>query len=397
MAATLAGIALPASMAAQGGGYGTISIATAQGYDGNLLSTTQGSAVRSDMFTRVGPVFEGGYAWDRARLGGRYSFDADRYRQYGDLNRMFAREEAGVEVRLVATPRLRFSADTAYLATETPADLNLDTLLLPGRRPATRFTAASSVVYAMTPRVSLVAGHTYARDTLVGGVGNDLHASRVGTDYRATARNTFGVNYELRQIRFTNAFVDPVTNSAPASQRRLFHVVRGRWVHTFTPSTTLELEGGPHIGEEAIRPEISATVRRESARGEFSLGYSREQTTTIGEARLLDVHRISGGGTFRPVPSVSLTAIPALAFNLRDRLNPDEKPVPVYTLDVESAFQASTRFAVVLTGRFGRQDGVLPGSEDAIVDRRVMGQVVITLVRTRWTPGEWPRVAGGEE
>jgi hypothetical protein len=94
---------------------------------------------------------------------------------------------------------------------------------------------------------------------------------------------------------------------------------------------------------------------------------------------------------------VSLTAIPALAFNLRDRLNPDEKPVPVYTLDVESAFQASTRFAVVLTGRFGRQDGVLPGSEDAIVDRRVMGQVVITLVRTRWTPGEWPRVAGGEE
>jgi hypothetical protein len=390
-------LALPHALRAQGRGYGTVSVATAQGYDGNLLSTPQSTEVRSDMFTRVGPIVEGGYAWTRTRIGGRYSFDADRYRRHGDLNRLFARQDAAMDLRIVATPRLRFRADASYLATETPADLNLDTLLLPGRRPATRFSAASSIAYDATPVVAVLVGHTYTRDTLVGDVGNDAHASRIGMDYRVAARNTVGASYELRQIQFSGIFA---LGNRALFDRKLFHVVRGRWTHAFTPATSLELEGGPHIAEDAIRPEISAVIRRDTARGEFSVGYSREQTTTIGEARILDVHRIAGGGTFRPIRSVSLTVLPAVAYNLRNPLNPDETAVPVYTLDLESAFQASSRVGIIVTGRLGRQDGALQGlagATDAIVDRRVMAQVVVTLVKTRWTPGEWPRVAGEEE
>jgi hypothetical protein len=379
----------PEVVSAQGHPYGTLAVGTAYGYDGNLLSATNGPGVVSDVFTRIGPVVEGGYAWNLTRIGGRYSFDADRYRQYGALNRLFAQEDAGAEIRLVATRRFRISGDASYFATETAGDLNLDTLLLTGRRPATRLTAMSSAFYDLSPMLALVAGYSYTRDTLVGGVGSDTETSRIGLDRRTTPRDTVGVSYELRRVRFSDTFAE--------RGRDMFHVVHGRWTHAFTPATRLELEGGPHFDGQRVRPELFAVLRHEGRRGDVSVGYSRELTTTLGEIGLVDVHRIAGGGTFRPVPRLRLTALPAMAYNRHERRSLGEAIVPVYTLDAEAAIQAASRLTFVFSARLGRQDGALPGPIDTIVEKRFTAQAVVTLVKTARVPGEWPHVLERDE
>jgi hypothetical protein len=379
----------PDAAAAQGHPYGTVSVGAAYGYDGNLLSTTTSAGELSDVFTRVGPIVEGGYAWNLMRIGGRYSFDADRYRQYGALNRLFAQEDAGAEIRLVVTPRFRISGDAAYLATEAAGDLNLDTLLLTGRRPASRLTATSSAFYDLSPVLALVAGYSVTRDTLVGGVGSNTEVSRVGVDRRTNARNTLGVSYELRHVRFSDTFAE--------RGREMFHVVHGRWMYALTRSTRLEVQGGPHIDGGRVRPEVFAILRHDGPRGEASIGYSRELTTTLGEVGLVDVHRIAGGGTFRPVPRLSLTALPALAYNRHERGTLREGTVPVYTLDAAAAIQAATRLTLEFSARLGRQDGALTRVQDTVFERRFTAQAVITLVRAARLPGEWPRVVERDE
>jgi hypothetical protein len=379
----------PDMAAAQGHPYGTVSIGAAYGYDGNLLSTTTGPGELSDVFARVGPIVEGGYAWDLMRIGGRYSFDADRYRQYGAFNRLFAEEDAGAEIRLVVTPRFRISGDAAYLATETAGDLNLDTLLLTGRRPASRLTAMSSAFYDLSPLLALSADFSATRDTLVGSVGSNTHIGRVGLDRRTNARNTVGIRYELRRVRFSDTFAE--------RGRDLFHVVHGRWTYAFTRSTRLELQGGPHVDGGHVRPEVFATLRHDGPRAEASIGYSRELTTTLGEVGLVDVHRVAGGGTLRPVPRLSLTALPALAYNRHERGSLGEGAVAVYTLDAAAAVQASTRLTLEFSARIGRQDGALAGVQDTVFDRRFTVQAVITLLRGARLPGEWPRVVERDE
>ena len=267
--------------------------------------------------------------------------------------------------------------------------LNLDTLLLTGRRPASRFSAMSNAFYDLSPVVTFNVGYSFTRDTLVGAVGSDSDVNRIGIDRRTSPRDTWGVSYELRRVRFSDTFVE--------RGLEMFHVVHGRWTHAFSAGTRLELQAGPHLDGRRVRPEVFATLRHEGRRGDVSIGYSRELTTSLGEVGLVDVHRIAGGGTFRPVPRLSLTALPAVAYNRHDRRTIGEATVPVYTLDAETAVQAASRLTFVFSARLGRQDGALAGRSDTIFDRRFTAQAVVTLVKTARLPGEWPRVVEKEE
>jgi hypothetical protein len=385
-AVALGGVILlaPAAARAQGGPYGSVALSTSYGYDANLLSAPARDGLQSDEFSRTGPAIEAGYSSDVVRIGARYSFDADRFRRHSELNRMFAQEEAGLRFRFVGGPRFRLAADAAYFMTQTPADLNLDSLLAVGRTPATRLAGASSAVYRATERTDLTLDYGYARDALLRGVESEAHSARIGIDRRTAERDRVGVGYELRRFRFTDAL--------GGRGHEFFHVITARWVHTVTPFTDIEIEVGPHIASNAIRPEIAATVRREFGRGELMLSYTRSQVTSIGEAGTLDVHRLTGGGTFRPARRFSISALPSYAYNARGDFR-----VPVYSLDADATFEASERVSIVMSSRLGRQEGSLVGPREATPHQRFAVQLVVFLLRTARVDGEWPTVAGVDE
>jgi hypothetical protein len=382
LAAALA--AAPAAALAQGGPYGVVTVATSYGYDANLLSSSATTGLESDEFARTGPTVEAGYASDLVRIGARYSFDADRYRRHGELNRMFAREEAGLRMRFVPSQRVRLSVDASYLMTTTPVDLNLDSLLAVGRTPATRWSGAGGVAFRATPLTDVTLDYAFGKDTLLGGVGSELHSVRGGVERRTAARDRVGLAYELRGLRFRD--IQSVRG------RDMFHVVTVRWRHELTPWTELDVEAGPHIGPDAVRPEISAVLRRTFGRGELSIGYARSQVTTIGQAGTFDVHRVSGGGTFRPARRLSITVMPAFAYTARDT-----DRIPVYTLDADATIEASNRLAIAFTSRLGRQEGALGGGRDVTPHQRFAVELRVALLRTARADGEWPAAAGMDD
>jgi hypothetical protein len=377
--------AAPAPARAQGGAYGSVALSTSYGYDGNLLATPANQGLQSDEFSRMGPAVEAGYASDLFRIGAHYSFDADRFRRHGELNRMFAQEEAGFRLRYVPSPRFRLSADGAYFLTYTPVDLNLDSLLSVGRTPASRYAGVASGVYRATERTDLLLDYGFSKDALLGGIGSQLHSGRIGVERRTAERDRFGVSYELRRVQFTNLV-------AGGRGRELFHVVMARWRHAITPWTEIDVAAGPHVATDGVRPEIEATVRREFGRGELSVSYTRSQVTSIGEAGTLDVHRIAGGGTFRPIRRLSITALPSYAYNARGDFR-----VPVYSLDADARFEASNRVWLVFASRLGRQEGMLSGPDEATPHQRFSAQLIVFLVRTARAEGEWPEAAGVDE
>ena len=116
------------------------------------------------------------------------------------------------------------------------------------------------------------------------------------------------------------------------------------------------------------------------------------QATTIGEAGTLDVHRVAGGGTFRPARRFSISALPSYAYNARGDFR-----VPVYSLDAEAIFEASRRVSLVLSSRLGRQEGTLTGPGEATPHQRFAVQMIVYLLRTARAEGEWPTVAGVDE
>ena len=383
----------PRGASAQGGPYGTVTVTQSYGYDANLLSAPSSTTLLSDEFARTAPTVEAGYAASLVRLSGRYSFDAERYRQHEQLNRMFAREDASFRLRMVPSERVRFSVDGAYLKTTTPSDLNLESLLAVGRTPTRRLTGETAFTYRATAVTDVTVGYEFDKDTLLGGVsgvagvGNEGHTIRGGFEHRTATRDSVGVNYELRRIQFRDPF--------NFRTDELFHVVTARWRHEITPWTELDVEAGPHIGTDRIRPELSAFVRRQFGRGELSFGYSRSQVTTIGVPGTIDVHRLSGGGTFQPTRRITVTAQPAYAYTAQNTAGIPEG-IPVYTLDADAIIQASERVAIAFTSRLGRQEGAIGGSRDTTPHQRFAVELVVTLLRTARADGEWPAVIGEE-
>src|SRR3954470_17212784 len=93
-------------------------------YDDNVFYRP---AAESDSTTRFSPRVDARHRSARAILAARYARDADRFAAHPELSTPRAREEAGFDARYLASRRLSFSGVGSYLASQTPADLNLET------------------------------------------------------------------------------------------------------------------------------------------------------------------------------------------------------------------------------------------------------------------------------
>lgn len=362
-------VVTPKTASAQGEAYARMSISTTQMYDGNLFATPASRVPQADLISRFGPALEAGYVSIPMKLVARYEIDAERYLRHTELTRNVARQDAGIALRYLPMPRLGLSVDASYVRTQTPGEFNLESQLAVGRARAERVAMGSAATYDWSGVTKVTFEYTFGRDALAGGVASATHRSRVGFERRTGLRNTYRVDYQFRHVGFGDG--------APEASS----VITGGWVHGITQRTGFEIAVGPRVTEGAIRPEVSALLRRRLRRGELSVGYSRTQVTAIGERGTIDVHRVAASATYRPERHLTLTGTPAFARSARD-----ERHVPVYTLDVEAFVETTRRLSLVASGRIGRQEGTLAGPREAIPYRSLALKLMVTLPRS--TPGE---------
>jgi hypothetical protein len=95
--------------------------------------------------------------------------------------------------------------------------------------------------------------------------------------------------------------------------------------------------------------------------------------TTFGELGAVEVQRIAIGAKYRPARWCSFTATPAFTTSVRGHAH-----VPVYALDIESAFDVTHRLSLVGWGRAGKQRGTLSGLTGVIPYRTLGVTLAIT-------------------
>jgi len=357
--AIAAALAIPAPALAQAGSYARVSVSATETYDGNLFAAPA-SRAQADVISRAGPAFEAGYKTPLLEIVAGYEMQAERYLDHPGLDANVAHQDATLGVRYAPLERLTLRSDAAYISTRTPAEFNVESQLGVGRAPAERVTLATTATYEWSDVTTTRFEHTFGRDALIGGASNVVHRSSAGLRRKAGVRNSYRVDYEVRQVHFG------VGAWLPS------HVITGGWEHQIAERTGVEIAVGPRWTEGTLRPEVSAQLRRALWRGEVSIGYWRTELTAFGERGTIDVHRVAASVKYQPASRLHLTATPAYSQSARG-----DTQVPVYSLDLESMITATRSLSLVSWARIGRQEGTLSGQRETIPYRSLGVKLVI--------------------
>jgi hypothetical protein len=253
------------------------------------------------------------------------------------------------------TPRLGAGLNGGYVRTQTPSELNVESQLGVGRMPAERVSSTARIDYKWSDVTSVNTEYVFGRDRLIGVMSNAMHRARIGVERNGGARNAYRFDYESRNFE------------TGVRAWSISHVMTAGWTHEFTTRSGFDLTAGPRFSEGALRPEISAALRHQASRGDYSIRYTSTELTSFGEPGAIDVHRISIAARYRPARTLSVTAAPAVTANVRNN-----NRVTVVALDVQSTFELSKRLSIVGWGRAGRQHGTLSGSP-ALIPYQTLG------------------------
>jgi hypothetical protein len=288
------------------------SIAAAYVYDDNLFyePDAPGEEKALDAMWRITPGVTLTRESRRARVIGRYLFEAERYRDHPEV---FARQQGSFRLTARPAPQVELALDAGVDSTRSPSELNLTTGLLTERRPAWRWAVSPEVAWQLQPRVELVMSYRgtvdrlAARDfddpgspflvpDLLAPEGPDLlpsvattlysHEGRVGATYAVSGRHDFTAGYQVR--RFSG-------DRTPL----LLHVPTVGFSSRLTRYTRLTVSAGPRLGGERVGSEVAAALEQTHRRLTASATYDRTTTTAMGLAGVVDSNRISGGIAYR--------------------------------------------------------------------------------------------------
>ena len=357
-------LAAPTAAFALADTYTRMSVSMSQLYDANLFATPAARGPQADLISRAGPSLEVGYLSLPLDIVARYDIQAERYLRHPDLAANAAHQDARLVVRYAPMPRIEAGLDAGYVATQTPAELNLGSQLAVGRAPAERLAMTSTAAYHWSDAIRLSGDYAFGRDRVEGAMSNTTQRLRVGLQRRTGTRNTYRAEYQLQRAGFGDG------------SSSMSFVAMAAWAHSFTPRTAFEISAGPRLTAGSVRPEVSAALRRQLSRWKLSADYTITEQTTIGESGTVEVNRVLLSASYRPKRRVALTAAPSLTRSSRDR-----KQVSVFAIDIESALEATRRLSVVVWGRIGRQDGTLSGPPGTIPYRTLGLRLTITQAR----------------
>jgi hypothetical protein len=236
-------------------------------YDDNLFATEEGSAGK--MF-QVRPTVEGNYESPRLTFISLYSQDMLKS-NFSSLNTLDARRHAYLDTKFRSSPLTTFAVTGRYDRSETPGEIELDTGILGARRTAQRFQLSPTLVRRLNPLSVLTAGYDLTRENELDFPSGTLHQGRLSVSREFTSRSAIVGSYLARY------FIDP-------SDRSTSHAVLAGWTREMAPHTHLSLYAGPRVTSygSGIKPEVSASLRRDTSRIDLRADYWHGETIILG-------------------------------------------------------------------------------------------------------------------
>jgi hypothetical protein len=187
------------------------------------------------------------------------------------LNSVDARRHAFLETTFLKSPLTTFGVEARYDRSSTPGDIDFTTGILGARLTAQRWQVSPTVVRRLNPRSVLTAGYDFTRENELDTPSGTLHQARIAFSRELTSRSAVVGTYLSRY------FVDPFGRSTSQS-------VLAGWTREMAPHTHLSLYAGPRVTSyrSGIKPEISASLRREANRLDVRADYWHGETIILG-------------------------------------------------------------------------------------------------------------------
>ena len=243
------------------------SLSIAGVYDDNLFAEQAGSAGK---MLQVRPSVEGNYESPRLTFLSLYSQDMLRS-NFATLNTTDARRHAYLDTQFRSSPLTTFGVVGRYDRSETPGEIELDTGILGSRRTAQRWQLSPNLVRRVNPRSVITAGYDLTRENELDTPSGTLHQARLALSREVTSRSAVVGTYLARY------FVDPLGRSTS-------HSVMAGWTREMAPHTHLSLYAGPRVSsyQSGVKPEVSASLRRDSSRIDVRADYWHGETIILG-------------------------------------------------------------------------------------------------------------------
>ena len=219
---------------------------------------------------QVRPTVEGSYESPRLRFLSLYSQDMLRS-NFSTLNTVDARRHAYLDTEFRTSPLTSFGVVGRYDRSETPGEIDLDTGILGTRRTAQRWQLSPTLVRRLNPRSVITAGYDLTRENELDTPSGTLHQARVALSREFTSRSAVVGTYLARY------FVDPLGESTS-------HSVLAGWTREMAPHTHLSLYAGPRVSsyQSGVKPEVSASLRRDTNRFDVRADYWHGETIILG-------------------------------------------------------------------------------------------------------------------
>jgi hypothetical protein len=264
-------------------------------YDDNLFNLP---ARDGDAITRAGSAFDAGYRSERRLLTARYALDADRFARHPELTSAAARQDALVSAGYHANRRLSFDGTASFADTQTPAELNLESGLAPGRAHAQRFSVRPSTTASIGPLATATISYTGARDHMFG-VNLVSQTASAALDRHASTRADLRWEYTYQRYVFNGG--EPTVSQALTAE----------WRRSLTRATLVVFRAGPRMTGSHLSADAAASVNRTLRFGAASLAYSHTQTTLVGLIGVADKHAVSASLRLHSVSGRQLRIEPA--------------------------------------------------------------------------------------
>jgi hypothetical protein len=277
------GVVMASAAAAQDVSDVRPSVAIAQVYDTNLLSSPSGH--RADSITRVSPDVAYLHRSTIWTFVGRYTVDAERFANSPEFSALGARQHgtAGFEFR--PTPHVKVAADTDFSRTQTPGELTVETGLALTRATAEQVAAHASLTRQLSPVTGGTVEYSLTDGRLASRFRTQAHAVRIGAERHVSPRDTVSVNYGFHQFLFV---IDRATRSTATSQ-----TLGVGLSHAITPRTSVAVAGGPRVTNGSPAADLSASLRYQVEPYDVSLAYARTETAVIGLLGIVSVQSLT--------------------------------------------------------------------------------------------------------
>jgi hypothetical protein len=264
-----------------------VSVAAGAAYDENVFARPTAS---SDHVYRISPTLSLQQNTVRSEMRLAASTDAEWFSRYSVLSTLAARQVADALWSWRASDADTLGFTASYDSSVNPSELNRETGLFVGRIRAWRWSGAPSYTRALGARSAIEASYKLTGEFAATLPDTITQAGEIAFVEQLGPRDELRPTYiaEFYQFRADPAAPEgtaPIATSLARSHRGVL-----RWTHRLTPSVRMVVAGGARFAESRATPEVEFRLDRRAGFFVASGSYTWGRVTTLGLAKLVDVH-----------------------------------------------------------------------------------------------------------